>query len=336
MTIRDQLPIEPLSPRARARIKEGVFAALDQGQAPVLPLNQARRRKAPFVAAAGVVLCAAAALLFFARGSSTTEIATSRVVTGSSPSEVRVGDALIVAGANSALTIRGDAQSGVLVILESGQVRCSVQPRGERPPFRVQAADVLVEVVGTEFTVERQADDVEVSVSEGKVRVTHRGATNLLTVGARWSTHTKVAAATEATDESDPEEDEPAEEPEPDFEIDDTESSESPGPTNRRRRAKEQKKDSTPPEPPAPEAKSAKELYMEAAALEASSSSKALSLYRKVVKKGGPWAANALFAQARLEIDRGRHTAGKRLLKEYLRRYPKGANASLARKLLRQ
>jgi hypothetical protein len=43
---------------------------------------------------------------------------------------------------------------------------------------------------------------------------------------------------------------------------------------------------------------------------------------------------NALFAQARLELERGNRAEGQRLLADYLARYPHGPNARDARRLL--
>ena len=47
-----------------------------------------------------------------------------------------------------------------------------------------------------------------------------------------------------------------------------------------------------------------------------------------------PWvtATNALFAHGRLDYDRGRSGAARKLLKRYIRRYPNGQHAEVARK----
>ena len=42
----------------------------------------------------------------------------------------------------------------------------------------------------------------------------------------------------------------------------------------------------------------------------------------------GPWAANALFAQGRLEGDRGHLPEARRVLSAYLARFPRGRNAA--------
>ena len=48
----------------------------------------------------------------------------------------------------------------------------------------------------------------------------------------------------------------------------------------------------------------------------------------------GPWAANALFAEARLSAERGQREAARALLSAYLNRFPDGRNAADARALL--
>jgi TolA-binding protein len=77
-------------------------------------------------------------------------------------------------------------------------------------------------------------------------------------------------------------------------------------------------------------------LYEAAAQKERSDPGGAMREYRAIASGGGAWAANALFAAGRLAIDRGRADEGKRLLEDYLRRYPKGPNAEDAQRLLKR
>jgi hypothetical protein len=75
-------------------------------------------------------------------------------------------------------------------------------------------------------------------------------------------------------------------------------------------------------------------LYERAARMEASRPQAALAIYDQLAAGRGPWAANALFAQARLELELGHRERARRLLASYLARHPGGANAEDARQLL--
>jgi TolA-binding protein len=79
-----------------------------------------------------------------------------------------------------------------------------------------------------------------------------------------------------------------------------------------------------------------KQRYKAAERLEASDPAAAIAVYREVAEAGGPWAANALFAQARLELERGNRATAAHLLRRYLKRYPNGANRRDATVLLQR
>jgi hypothetical protein len=84
----------------------------------------------------------------------------------------------------------------------------------------------------------------------------------------------------------------------------------------------------TPVEEPGPQ-----QLFEEAAASEKRDPAHAAAVYRQLSATAGPWAANALFAQGRLEADLG-SAAARETLRAYLARYPQGRNAADARALL--
>ena len=71
-----------------------------------------------------------------------------------------------------------------------------------------------------------------------------------------------------------------------------------------------------------------------AAGLEVRDPAAALRVYRELASGSGAWAANALFAQARLSAEREQRDAAQGLLADYLRRFPHGPNAEDARALL--
>ena len=68
-------------------------------------------------------------------------------------------------------------------------------------------------------------------------------------------------------------------------------------------------------------------LFARAASLETANAPLALALYLSLAGGDDAWAANALYAAARLEIDRGLREAGSGHLDEYLARFPEGENA---------
>jgi hypothetical protein len=90
------------------------------------------------------------------------------------------------------------------------------------------------------------------------------------------------------------------------------------------------------PEPPPPAITSAalRERFESAAALEVRDPLAAARIYRELASGSGAWAANALFAEARLSVERGHREAARTLLSAYLDRFPSGPNAADARALL--
>jgi hypothetical protein len=74
--------------------------------------------------------------------------------------------------------------------------------------------------------------------------------------------------------------------------------------------------------------------FERAAQLESSDPAQALAAYRHLSQGRGAWAANALYARARLLLDGGQSAAARSLLTHYVAKYPAGANAADARRLL--
>ena len=88
------------------------------------------------------------------------------------------------------------------------------------------------------------------------------------------------------------------------------------------------------PAPPAVTGAMLRERFQSAAALEVRDPLAASRIYRELASGSGPWAANALFAEARLSAERGQRDAAQALLSSYLERFPGGPNADDARALL--
>lgn len=114
------------------------------------------------------------------------------------------------------LVLVADARDRVVVSLDRGAARFTVTRRPERI-FRVEALPVAVEVLGTRFVVERQAETVRVTVEEGRVRILSSSGETQLGVGQ--SGIFPLAPVAEAPPEVSPDAPPkvgPAPEPEPD------------------------------------------------------------------------------------------------------------------------
>jgi hypothetical protein len=85
-----------------------------------------------------------------------------------------------------------------------------------------------------------------------------------------------------------------------------------------------------------PSAQSAQRRFERAAGLEASDPAASAKLYEELARGRGPWAANALYARARLELERGHPERAKPLFERYLVRYPRGRNAADVRAQLQR
>jgi hypothetical protein len=88
-----------------------------------------------------------------------------------------------------------------------------------------------------------------------------------------------------------------------------------------------------PGKPAAAAGPSRQEQYESAAGLEARDPAAASAIYQQLARGKDAWAANALYARARLELELGHRPLAKRLMQDYLRRFPRGANAIDAREL---
>lgn len=298
--------IEPLNDRQWSRIERDLFARVAQGAAdpvapPASPEAPSRWRPAAVLVLAGAAAAIGGGLAL----RSVTERAPgqevvawpSRITTDAAASHVNVGEATLDVGPQSTVTVRGDDARGVTVVLERGRVECEVPPRRGRPPFAVEAGDVVVRVVGTHFAVTRGASSVEVGVQRGVVQVTEGAQRVDVHAGETWPAPPSevLAAPSPASD-----------------------------PTGTVPSGAAAAPASSP---------SARDRYAAASRLEASRPDQAIAIYKELAAKGGPWGMNALFAGGRLEFDRGHREQARRLLDEYLSRYPSGPNANDARQL---
>jgi hypothetical protein len=166
----------------------------------------------------------------------------------------------------------------------------------------VQAGETRVTVVGTRFTVRREGQAARVHVREGHVRVQSGSAEELLGPGDSWPSGGGPSEPTIVSIASLPEVQAAPVAPHP---------TRARVPVRRHERGID------------PAARFAKAARLEATAPDAAS-----AVYRELAAGRGPWASNALYAQARLAGERGRTQLAVRLLRRYRLRYPGGANAA--------
>ncbi len=320
-------PIEPLSDVAWARVERGLWARLDGSTTTRIAPERPSRRwvwiAAPLVAAAAIVL-----VVTMRGGSSSDESGIEVADRGSDARDVRVvspataptsasfNDAYIELEPASAVVMRHDQPT---TVLERGAATFAVAPRGARAPFVVLAGETKVRVIGTKFRVARSDDRVAVEVEHGIVEVQYKGA--IVRVGANesWSSDRPVVGS-----------------------IDESEIDMEPTRVPRRPKTKPttapkteitttQPETAKPQETGKPDPDRAK--FERLATLEKKNPTAAMTGYLELSQSSGRWAANALYAAARLAVDRSDPRA-KTLLTVYLKRFPSGANADDARELL--
>ena len=232
-----------------------------------------------------------------------------RVETAANGSRVEFGESTIDVGPTSAVRLAGDDSHGIVVTLDRGRVECDVSPRRGRPPFVVEAGGVEVRVIGTHFVVARTADAVAVDVQRGQVEVTSDGQRSLVSAGAHWPPAPEVTSPSTLSAPADATAERNAVEPRA-------------GASGAAGAAR------------APGSLLPHDQYDAASKLEARQPAAAIAIYRELARQGGSWGQNALFAEGRLQADRGDANEARHLLREYLTRYPTGPNADDARRLL--
>jgi transmembrane sensor len=240
------------------------------------------------------------------------------------------------------------------VLVERGEAWFTVAPREQRPAFVVRAGDATVRVVGTRFRVARSDERIAVDVERGLVDVQFHGAMVSVGPGRRWSSETPAQTSTLAgtpppVPVASGEPAAPATEPPSGVAGAERPAAVAPAPVVpivvHPPVASSGPPPSAPPrsapaidDPPAPKpaARTADHdriEYDRLAALEAASPDAALTGYLALARGASRWADPALFAAARLAVDRHDRRA-ETLLGIYLQRFPAGANATDAKQLL--
>lgn len=206
--LRLDVPVEPLGEREWERLERRIEGERERelASAPVADLRTGMRRLA-LVTMLTVGVAAGMALMWWKAAPdegpprATSEAAAprpTRVVTPpGGASRLSLGDAVVEIGGDSELTVETAADGAITVRLAHGLVDCDVEPRPGRAPFHVVAADVVVTVVGTRFTVESSAmsGGVRVAVLRGKVRVAQAaGPLAQVAAGQEWDARHGVVA----------------------------------------------------------------------------------------------------------------------------------------------
>lgn len=320
-----RIVVDPPSSEARRdRVERKLFEQLaavrvvERVEAVIPP---ERRSRTPWFAAAGA-LAAAAVLAFVLLGRDSTPapetpLATpSRVVTPlGGKTQFTVPGALIEAHSDTSVEVQHGPAGAITLVVARGAVDCDVEHRANRPPFRVVAGDVTVEVVGTRFTVTRTPAP-RVDVARGKVRVTAPGGEWLVEAGETWpAVRTAQVPAPAPTTAIEMEPDPVAAPP--------REKKKKPSPAITAEAAAPVE---TAAAPTKEERDLARETYRIATKLEQSDPQKAAQLYRSIATNGKGMEPVALVSLAEIEL-RLRHPAeALAALDELRRRFPNAAN----------
>ena len=319
------LPVEDLPDVSWQRIERKLFAQLATVAPRVVsPAQVSGGNRRTWIYAGGTLAAAAVAAVIVAvsvraghdaapEEASSSPRSPSRIATADAPSAVSVGDVSLEIAPHSALLVDDDRERGVLFVLERGEATFRVAPVGDRPPVVVQAGDVRIEVIGTAFAVSREGDSARVLVYEGVVSLVHGGKRQRLAPGSVWPA---APAPQPAVDQPAPADEEPA----------------SPSPHTHKPHTDRRAASAPLAAPPLTD----KDRYESAQKLEKSDPERARALYGELVHGGGKWAPNALYAHALLEDRLGDRTTARKLLQQYLARYPDGLNAADARELLKE
>jgi hypothetical protein len=236
-----------------------------------------------------------------------------RIVAGSAPSSVTLGDVFIELDANSVVQADGDH-----TIVEHGAAWFTVAPRGTRPAFVVDAGDATVKVVGTRFRVTRDGEHVAATVDHGIVEVTYHGTVVRLLAGQHWSSEQPGIIASN----------EPPPPPTPPTAV-----VTPPVTPPIRPPPRPVVVPPTPPSHPQPPVDLDRIEFERLAAVEPHDTDAAIAGYLKLAGGSSKWAEPALYAAGRIASDRHDRRA-QTLLTVYLNRFPHGANAAAVHILL--
>lgn len=327
-----KLPVEPLSRAAWERVESGLFASLDAGEQRVITKIVPRARPSLRAARwrmslAGLAAMAAGGLCWMAWNELSGALSTPRSAPSASTlefaaaqSEAQAPEAETTATATArariaTTTLPFDTRVGDSVLRVAAQSLVHVTGDDQRGWLvELEAGRVVFHIsprrARPPFVV--QAGDTKVSVIGTRFEVAREGA------GARIHVHEGSVHVQSATGGAR-------------LEAGDTWPGAEAAPAPRRRQPARARSQA----PARTRGLERQRRFERASHLEAEQPEAALRIYRELAREGA-WAANALYAGARLELELGRTQRARALLRRYLQRHPTGANAEDARGLLTQ
>jgi hypothetical protein len=339
--MRRRIVVEPPAGDARReRVERKLFEQLaavrvvERAEA-VIPREPLARTRMAVFAGGGLLAAAAMVVLVVGRGAPSAPpppVAPSRIVTPvGGTSQVTLPGALIEARSDTSIEVQHGEGGAITLVVGRGAVECDVEPRAGRPPFRVIAGHVEVEVIGTRFTVTRTPVP-RVDVARGTVRVSAPGGQWLIEAGETWP----IVAATARAPEAAPEvEAAPA-----DVEVESPPASSSGAPAkvkSERKRPSEptsaalvehEPRDAEQPAASVPtERERARDSYRIAARLERTDPRKAAMLYRAIATDGLGMEPVALLSLAEVQLRLREPASALDTLDELVRRFPAAPNA---------
>jgi hypothetical protein len=195
-----RVPVQPLSDERWTNIERKVVA----GAADAMAAGRRESRWGVLAfAAVTVVLVAGAGLVGWKlRGGGeppvVAEVAPLTIESSDKATTLDIGDAKIASELGTSYVITRPG-SGVVVAMQRGKVSLEVGKRGDRDPLIVRAGETDVIVVGTQFTVDFDGhDNVDVRVTEGKVKVVRGQKQDFVAAGFAWQSTRGVIALAEA------------------------------------------------------------------------------------------------------------------------------------------
>ncbi len=337
------IEVEPLGEQRWLKIERSLMARAEHVflASPALPKSRARRW-APAVLVAAALSSAVAVSAFVMRepAQQATLHAPSRIATGANGSHLALPGLALDVGVHSEVVVGAETAQGLLIVLHQGSIVCEVAPRAKDKPLIVQAGGTRVRVLGTRFSVLRVGETARVAVEHGVVEVLSVGGKWRVQAGQEWPAPSPRASAIPSSASA------PSAAPSAE-ERAATGSSRSAAQATRERIGARSRTLAPPAASTAEVAAvqeprnsepvlSRQQLFERATTLERGDPARALQLYSSLEAGADSWAQNALYAHGRLEAALGNRAAARRLLAQYLERFPRGINAEDARTVLQR